>query len=606
MTIRVYQISLHGTAYDARGKTKKQIFEETGHRGLKDWRDPLLDRPMLSGEIGCAISHMRVWEQIANSGQSGIILEEDAVYEFIDTSAVEKALETHDSAWLGYRNNSLGYWYNAHAYAITSDTASYLLSQGFSQAMVPVDEYLPYALSGGQYGAYRGTSFEKKKNYFFDPPIVKQIERKNRASTIEGTTQMADDRIHLITVATEQERASKLLDTAAKFGWPITVLGSDDEWRDDMSGVGGFPKVEFVRKFLEGLEPDTIVMFMDGYDTFINDNSDTVLERFLGFGVDILFGAERYLWPDWDYSHNYPESHTAYRYLNSGQYIGRAGPLSNFMQEGDGSEGIDDQAFFHERFLWHEARFEWDGKINVALDYEGYIFQNHEPQVHKSGEQLFNPLTGCFPCTYHGNGGEYEKDVFESLYNVFNGEPVSLPFYNKLDYEIVADEILMTKLLSEAECKKLIQMSDDLGGWEQMDGDKFPAQEIRAKRLGIWDDLNKMWQDKLGLISEKNWAPMMHYGLRDAFTMRYSRDTQTALGLHTDASLVTGSIKLNDDYQGAELVFPRQDFSNIDVPVGNCILFPSQVTHGHKVEPLTDGVKYSLTMWTSRYNGDVN
>jgi predicted 2-oxoglutarate/Fe(II)-dependent dioxygenase YbiX len=95
-------------------------------------------------------------------------------------------------------------------------------------------------------------------------------------------------------------------------------------------------------------------------------------------------------------------------------------------------------------------------------------------------------------------------------------------------------------------------------------------------------------------------------GLRDAFTMRYSMETQKSLGLHTDASLITGSVKLNDNYEGATLYFPRQDFTNLDVPVGSCILFPSEVTHGHYVDELKSGVKYSLTMWTSRYVGDEN
>ena len=94
---------------------------------------------------------------------------------------------------------------------------------------------------------------------------------------------------------------------------------------------------------------------------------------------------------------------------------------------------------------------------------------------------------------------------------------------------------------------------------------------------------------------------MEMYGLRDAFTMRYSVDTQKDLPLHTDASLVTGSIKLNDDYEGADLVYPRQNFSNKDIPVGKCILFPGMVTHGHACQTLTKGVKYSFTIWTNRY-----
>ena len=86
--------------------------------------------------------------------------------------------------------------------------------------------------------------------------------------------------------------------------------------------------------------------------------------------------------------------------------------------------------------------------------------------------------------------------------------------------------------------------------------------------------------------------------------MKYSEDTQKTLGFHTDASLVTGSVKLNDDYEGATLVFPRQNFNNHDIPVGKMILFPGPLTHGHYVEPLKSGTKYSATFWTARFEGD--
>ena len=64
------------------------------------------------------------------------------------------------------------------------------------------------------------------------------------------------------------------------------------------------------------------------------------------------------------------------------------------------------------------------------------------------------------------------------------------------------------------------------------------------------------------------------------------------------------SVKLNDDYEGATLYWPRQDVSNADIPIGKMILFPGMVTHGHYVSPLTSGTKYSATFWTARYKGD--
>jgi predicted 2-oxoglutarate/Fe(II)-dependent dioxygenase YbiX len=60
---------------------------------------------------------------------------------------------------------------------------------------------------------------------------------------------------------------------------------------------------------------------------------------------------------------------------------------------------------------------------------------------------------------------------------------------------------------------------------------------------------------------------------------------------------VSASVKLNNDYTGAELQFPRQEFSNADLPVGSLIAWPSLVTHPHLSAPITSGVKYSLTIW---------
>jgi predicted 2-oxoglutarate/Fe(II)-dependent dioxygenase YbiX len=98
---------------------------------------------------------------------------------------------------------------------------------------------------------------------------------------------------------------------------------------------------------------------------------------------------------------------------------------------------------------------------------------------------------------------------------------------------------------------------------------------------------------------------MEMYGMRDAFVMKYSMDTQRKLNLHNDASLVTGSVKLNDNFEGGDLLFPRQGISNKDIPPGKMILFPGMVTHGHECTELTKGTKYSLTMWSSRYPGDI-
>ena len=99
------------------------------------------------------------------------------------------------------------------------------------------------------------------------------------------------------------------------------------------------------------------------------------------------------------------------------------------------------------------------------------------------------------------------------------------------------------------------------------------------------------------------WHPCHMWGLRDAFIIKYEMDKQRELRVHNDASLVTGSVKLNDDYTGGLLEFPRQKFTTKMYQLASVYYFPGQVTHGHTSTLLESGTKYSLTIWSSRYEG---
>ena len=592
----IHQISLNNDAFDGRKYTWQQAIETSGCTPDSSWIDPLHKRQLLKGEFACAVSHLRVWQKIVDSGKNGIILEEDVVIHSIDTEEIDNLLKDHDSVWLGYRLNSMGYWYNAHAYAITPKIAKCLIDS-YSKAIIPVDEWLPKKL-------------KNKNNYFYKTPIVDQIPRSVRPSTIEDTEMLEgkDIDFRIITVATEPEKMWALEQSAKKYGIQVINVGKDHPWRDPMEGLAGMPKIQLVNEYLATAPEDAIILYLDGYDTFFADSPLNVLERYQQMGADIVFGAETECWPDKNSENKWSNTGTKYKYLNSGCYIGTAKALHSFISLPiiEPANG-DDQLYCQQRYL---AMLGVETDYSVLLDFEAYIFQNHDKNIQVVNNQLWNKETNCCGCIYHGNGGVDAKDFFVEMASKFGftkseAEVVS-PYYLTLDYEEVAKDILVTDFLSENQCKYLIDKSESRGNWGAMEGDKFPAQEIRLKDLGLWHEYERLWHEKLGKISEGFWKPMEHLGLRDVFTMRYTTDTQTSLPLHTDASLVTGSVKLNSNYEGAELIFPRQNFSNINVKNGQCILFPAQVTHGHYVNELVSGKKYSLTMWTSRYKGDIN
>ena len=67
--------------------------------------------------------------------------------------------------------------------------------------------------------------------------------------------------------------------------------------------------------------------------------------------------------------------------------------------------------------------------------------------------------------------------------------------------------------------------------------------------------------------------------------------------MHHDVAQVSASVKLNDDYTGGVLAFPRQSFTNEALAVGELLAWPSLVTHPHETLQLEAGVKYALTIW---------
>ena len=68
----------------------------------------------------------------------------------------------------------------------------------------------------------------------------------------------------------------------------------------------------------------------------------------------------------------------------------------------------------------------------------------------------------------------------------------------------------------------------------------------------IWPQLQQVW-------------PYIDYhGLRDVFVIRYALGEQESLRIHHDVAQVSASVKLDDDYDGAELRFPRQGVDNAD------------------------------------------
>ncbi len=585
---------------------KQELFRNIKAR--ENWLDPFKKRPLQQSEVACFLSHIKAWKKCIELNKNVIVMEDDAIInDKWDEDYFNSVLELYDFLYLQRNENEPKfadsiddkleipfYPYNMTAYAITPNFCKYLLSQVDYQSFIPVDEFMPEIIRG----------IKEDQLYEYGVVALKedacnQISRDISESDIENSNPFFNYKVYAVTCGTDRKKCNRLMTSARYCGIDVINIGNNVDWKGtDMKGLGGGMKINLMKEFLKDKYDDDIVLFTDAYDVFYNDNLETIHERFLQMGHEIIFSGEMVCWPKPELMDMFPESPTRFRFINSGTYIGRVRELRKLMNHNQIEHHEDDQLFVHHAFF--------SGQYDIGIDYECYIFQTNFEKIQMlDNKQLLNEETGCCPCIYHGNGGERAVEFFEKLYDKHYPKETAMfiPHYNKAEF--LSRDMMLVDFMTQDQCERMIEIADKNGQWGSLDYDKFPAQEIRLKELGLWDELDEHWQEHIVPITERYWKPLQMYGLRDGFVMRYAMDTQVNLNLHHDASLVTGSVKLNDDYKGAELIYPRQGVDNVDVPVGKCILFAGQLTHGHECLKLKEGIKYSLTIWSCRYIGDT-
>jgi hypothetical protein len=176
--------------------------------------------------------------------------------------------------------------------------------------------------------------------------------------------------------------------------------------------------------------------------------------------------------------------------------------------------------------------------------------------------------------------------------------------------EEVATDVLCVEFWKPEFCEVIIEAADSLNKYESSPNDPVPGAELRISEISpeFFVSFCKHWKMIVQPILEEYYTlPTKDWfvGWKIPFIIKYTMSGQRSLRPHMDASLISGSIKLNDNYEGGELVFPRQKFTNKKIPVGSIILWPSSIQHVHYSSELISGIKYSLTAWTMQTVNDA-
>ena len=203
---------------------------------------------------------------------------------------------------------------------------------------------------------------------------------------------------------------------------PSKIIGLKSEYINIGLGkkyVDLFSKFDALKEFLGSIDPQEIIIFVDGYDVVQRRTDLTNFEsKFIESGADLIFSAETYCWPNPWIAYQFPQvppSKTGplpYRFPNSGTFVGYAGAVKRMLEWDVYRMNHDDQGYVHDFYLRCKD-------LKIALDVEQILCQ--------TGTGIrWSVLDTCPAWFVHFNGkSHHKKDGSSVLAEYAAGIPIS-------------------------------------------------------------------------------------------------------------------------------------------------------------------------------------
>jgi predicted 2-oxoglutarate/Fe(II)-dependent dioxygenase YbiX len=162
----------------------------------------------------------------------------------------------------------------------------------------------------------------------------------------------------------------------------------------------------------------------------------------------------------------------------------------------------------------------------------------------------------------------------------------------------------------------LIDVCNEVGGWIRANEDREDGSEVETNHRKSASQYVSRQNDTRFALYERSLYEAVSWGLQrykefnhhwrlkkdcGYLVLRYG--VGHSYGIHVDCynmeqvhRAISILIYLNDDYEGGELYFPRQDIK-LRLPPGSIVMFPSMGTHPHEGCVVTKGIKYVVVSW---------
>ena len=155
--------------------------------------------------------------------------------------------------------------------------------------------------------------------------------------------------------------------------------------------------------------------------------------------------------------------------------------------------------------------------------------------------------------------------------------------------KMIAPEILRVPFWGPEQSATIVRESEAVNAWASDPEDPVPGMEVSLATISpvLFEHVERHLAERVVPALREFWPEFAWTGVHDAFVIKYAAGSEaTSLALHHDVAQLSGSVRLNAGFEGGALEFPRQDWSNTDVGVGDLIMWPSLVTHPHRGAPV--------------------
>ena len=149
----------------------------------------------------------------------------------------------------------------------------------------------------------------------------------------------------------------------------------------------------------------------------------------------------------------------------------------------------------------------------------------------------------------------------------------------------VHKDIIITPFYTKEYCDSLIQYCKKIDNYFFLSEDQYTNKSLwmhMFSQIWYWKYATHC-KEYLKPVIDKEYWEHSYKGISPPFINKYSlnEESQDDMPLHCDESGISIVVKLNDDFEGGDLVFPRQEIGNKDFPVGTIFIFPGWATHPH-------------------------